>query len=315
MSNVSADQAEEIKDGLIQLRFSDDDGNIRDINAAELAEVLQGLVEFTGTMAKTGMLGHGVPPQVRVRPPKVGSFIVEAIVQWAGDNPEATIGLATTAGGAIVQGLNVGIKRLRGVEPSNFEYLENGQVKVQWPDNTVDEIPIDAWKKLNEMKRPTRRSLRKILAPLGDDVDRVEVRDGRADETTEEVLSSEPDVVARRDDYLTAATEIDEVNEHTDMLEVEGQLSSIDFRPGQKWRVQTPLGTRMATMEDESFLLEVDRGLALHKTDNFRLRIRQERVVTNGRTKIEWAVVRVTRTGLGGAADEQSAAASTDDDS
>lgn len=307
MTEGNAHRVDEIEDGLIQLRFSDDDGNVRDINAAELAEVLQGLVEFTAGMSKTGMLGNGVPPEVRVRPPKQGSFIVEAILQWAGANPEATIGLATTAGGAIVQSLNVGIKRLRGTEPSNFEYLDNGQVKVQWPDNTVDEISLPAWKKLNEMKRPTRRTLRKILAPLGDDVDRVEVRDGRADESTEQVLTTEPDVVARREDYLSAAVEVDEVDENTDILEVEGQLSSIDFRPGQKWRVQTPLGTRMATMEDASFLAEVDRGLALHKTDNFRLRIRQERVVTNGRTKIDWAVVRVERARLGDSADGQHA--------
>lgn len=301
-----ADQTPEIRDGLVQLRFSDEDGTVRDINAAEFAEVLQGLVEFTSSMSKTGMLGHGVPPEVRVRPPKMGSFIVEAIVQWAGENPEATIGLATSAGGAIVQGLNVGIRRLRGVEPSNFEYLENGQVKIQWPDHTVDEISGEAWTRLKEMKRPTKRALRKILAPLGDDVDRVEIRDGNTEDSTETVLESEPDVVARRDDYLTAATEIDEVDQDTDMLEVEGQLSSIDFRPGQKWRVATSLGTRMATMEDEAFLLEVDRGLALHKNDTFRLRIRQERVRTNGRTKTEWAVVRVTRTRLGDASHDES---------
>lgn len=306
MTDIAQTSTEEVRDGLVQLRFSDDDGNIRDINAAELAEVLQGLVEFTSSLAKTGMFGHGMPPQVRVRAPKQGSFIVEAIVQWAGENPEATIGLATTAGGAVVQGIHVGIKRLRGVEPSNFEYLENGNVKVQWPDNTVDEVPSETWKKLKELKRPTRRALRKILAPLGDDVDRVEVRDGSAEETTEQILADQPQVVATRNDYLTAVAEVDEVNEDTSILEVEGQLGSIDFRPGQKWRVQTPVGTRMATMEDEAFLLALDRGMALHKNDNFRLRIREDRTVKNGRTSKEWAVVRVERTRLEGADDEGS---------
>ncbi|MEQ6899294.1 hypothetical protein [Microbacterium sp. KR10-403] len=299
MNEDIGDRIDEVKDGLVQLRFADTDGHVHDINAAELSEVLQGLVEFTDSMAKSGVFGDGIPPEVRVRPPKPGSFIVEAIIQWAGQNPEAAIGIATTAGGAVVQALHVGIRRLRGIEPTDFEYLANGQVKVQWPDKTVSEIPNEAWKKLKALKRPTKKSLRKILAPLGDDIAQLEIRDGSMSDSTDEILAETPAVVADRTDYITAAHEPDEVEESTEMIEVEGQLASIDFRPGQKWRVETPIGSRLATMEDEDFLIKLDRGMALHKNDVFMLRIREDLVVKNGRASKEWAVVRAERIGLG----------------
>lgn len=284
----------DLSDGVVQLRFSDEENTLRDINAAEFAEVLQGLVEFTSEMSKTGMFGDGLVPQVRVRPPVAGSFIVEAIIQYASANPIETITGAMSAGGGIVLALNVAVKKLRGDEPSDFDYLDNGNVKLIWPNGGVDEIPQAAWKELKSTKRGTRKTLRKIMAPLGDDVAQLEVRVGDVRDSTEDLLKATPAVVMERPDYSAAAMEIHEESEAVENFEAEAQLRSIDFRPGEKWHIQTLHGTRQATMEDEDFLLRLDRGMALHKNDIFNVMIRETRTTKNGRTTKAWSLTQVT---------------------
>jgi hypothetical protein len=284
-----------MSDGVVQLRFSDASGEVKDIIAAEMVQVLQGLIEFTSDMAKRGLFGNGVEPEVRVRPPKEGSFIVETIVTWLGQNPEAALGLAGTAGAAITQAIRVGLKKLRGEEPSDVDELSDGRMKVKWPDNKVDVISKQAWERLSTMKRPTRAALRKLLAPLGDDADVLEVREGGVSESTNDLLQSDPDAVAERSDYRAAAAEADEVIEKTRTFETEARLQSIDFRPGEKWRVETLTGTRMASMEDNGFLIEIDRGAPLHKNDIFELTIRELSTTKNERTSTEWSIVKVLR--------------------
>ena len=125
--------------GVVQLRFADNEENLRDINAAEMAEAIQGLVEFTSEMAKSGMFGQEAPPELRVRPPKEGSFIVEAIVHFYTVAPEATVGGGLTAAAAVAQSIRVGVRRLRGEEPTDFDYLANGDVKIVWPGGKVED--------------------------------------------------------------------------------------------------------------------------------------------------------------------------------
>lgn len=300
MVDVIDGRVGEVLDGLVQLRFADERGQIQDLNAAELAEVLQGLVEFTSRMARVGLFGDGVPPEVRIRPPQQGSFIVEALILWAGANPEAAMGTALTAGGGVAQALNVAIRKLRGSQVSDFTYLDNGNVKVNWGDGTVDEIPPGVWEELKEQKRSTKKSLRKLMAPLGDDADRLEVRAGQAEDETEETLGTEPGVVVERSDYRAAAAEPDEEEEEVLTFDAEAQLRSIDFRPGEKWRVQTPKGTRRATMEDDNFLRSLDEGMALHKNDLFNVTIREVATTRNGRTTRDWALISVIRKRRGG---------------
>jgi len=294
MSKQSSQEFEGIADGVVQLRFSNEDNTVNDINAAEFAEVLQGLVEFTSQLAKAGSFGDGMAPVVRVRPPVEGSFIVDAIVTSYGIDPVATVGTIMGVTGGIGQSINVAVKRLRGDVVTDIDYLNNGNVKLNWRDGTVSEVPEPAWKQLNAMKSSTRKALRKIMAPLSDDVAHLEVRDGALDESSDEVLQSEPEVVMSRSDYYTAAAEVDDESIETEVLEAEAQLRSIDFRPGEKWRVQTPLGNRLATIEDEDFLLRLDRGMALHKNDIFTVLINETRTTKNGRTTKEWSITQVT---------------------
>ena len=293
MSIVSTHDQSDFSDGIVQLRFSDADGHVKDINAAEFAEVLQGLVELTSQMAKAGAFGEGMPPELRVRPPKEGSFIIEALLQYAATDPMGAIGSAMTAGGVLVGGFNLAVKKLRGAKPTDMDYLPNGNVKLVWAGGGVDEVSPETWNTFKSLKSGTRKSLRKILAPLSDDVESLEVREGSVTESTREVLQAPPVIVLDRSDYRETVIEVDEESEEVVNFEAEAQLRSIEFRPGEKWRVQTLQGTRQATMEDTDFLLELDRGMALHKNDIFDVKIRETRTTKNGRTSKDWALTEV----------------------
>ncbi|MBF4613784.1 hypothetical protein [Curtobacterium sp. VKM Ac-1376] len=298
-SATHAEKYGEIRDGVLQLRFADETNSVHAINAAEVADVLQGLVEFTSDMAKQGLFGDGMPPEVRVRPVKEGSFVVEALIQWAAENPDAAAAISGTVGGVVTKAFDIGLKKLRGDEPTDIEYLDNGNVKLQWPGSGVNEVPRSVWQRLNTMKRPTRTALRKMMAPLSDEADRMELRDGEVDQPTAELMAAAPDAVATRSEYREAAAEVDEVSEEVETFTAEAKLQSIDFRPGQKWRVQTASATRLATIEDEDFLRGLDEGTSLHKNDIFQVTIREVRTITNGRTTTDWSLVNAERTRRG----------------
>jgi hypothetical protein len=300
----NAEQTGELTDGVVQLRFADEGGTLRSVNAHEVAEVLQGLVEFTSDMAKRGLFGDGVPPEVRVRPVKEGSFIleVEAIVNWALQNPSDAIGAAggvLSAGGAVVKGINVGLKKLRGTTVTDMTDLDNGNVKINWADGDVQEIPRAAWEQLNEMPKKTRRSLRKILAPLSDQADTLELRDASVEASTEDVMKAVPSAIATRAEYREAVIEPDDSTEETETFTAEATLESIDFRPGQKWRVKTSERSLLATIEDDEFLHGLDQGQPLHKNDIFEVTILENRTTVDGRTSRTWTVVKARRTKRG----------------
>lgn len=293
--DVTSHVEKELREGLVQLRFADSEGAVHDLNAAEMAEVLQGLVELTSDLARDGAFGEGPPPEVRVRPPQQGSVILEAVLQLASSYPAEALTVATTTGGGLVTAINVGIKKLRGEEPSDVEEFSDGTLKVKWPGGRVDLVTRKAWDRFEKMPRRTRSSLRKLMAPMGDDVDTLEVRDAAVEEQTDEILRTDADVVATRRDYREAAAEADDIEETPEEFEAEAQLQSIDFRRGEKWRIRTLRGTKQATMADEEFLRQLDKGMALHKDDIFDVTIREVRTVKNGRTSRDWSLIRVVR--------------------
>ncbi|WP_402843821.1 hypothetical protein [Microbacterium sp. GXS0129] len=313
MAGITRDR-EDIEDGVVQLRFVDEDNNVHDIGASDLAQVLEGLIALTSELTKAGEFGDGAAPRIRIRAPKEGSFVIEAIA-WVNANPIGAAGLTVAtlgasaaaksfgadAGKAISQAIGAGIRSLRGHKPIDFEYLDNGDVKVTWSDNVVSELRRESWNKLQEMKRPTRQALSKIMAPLNTDADVLEVRDASVTETTEEILQSPADAVAIRTDYLTAIQETEKPWEDVRFFDTEAVLSAIDFENTAKWRVKTTNdGTRTATIEDAQFLRGLDHGEAIHKNDIFWLRVRETTTKEPGRNiRTEWAVIEVTRTKRG----------------
>lgn len=159
--------------------------------------MLQGLVEFTGQMAAAGLFGDGIPPEVRVRPTQEGSFIIEAVLHWTAANPEVAAGVVMPPAAGLVVALRAAVRRLRAA-PSDFDYLPNGNVKIRWGDETVDEVPQGVWNELNKNRRRRKRTLRKLLGPLGHDADRLEVRDGAPQDETSKLLAGEAAVVGDR---------------------------------------------------------------------------------------------------------------------
>ncbi|ROP60319.1 hypothetical protein [Curtobacterium sp. ZW137] len=295
---ASADYSE-ITDGVMQLRFADDSNSVHALNAAEVAEVLQGIVEFTSDMAKHGLFGDGMPPEVKVRPVREGSFIIDAILQFASDNPEVATALSGGAGVVITKAAEIAVKVLRGTPMESAQEMSDGGMIITWKGGGVNTVPKDAWRRINAMKRPTRKAVQKLLAPLANEAEVLELRGGDVNTPSEALSSAEPEFVATPSDFRDASFEADDVEEEVETFETEARLQSIDFRPGQKWRVATTDGTRLATIEDEEFLRGLDEGIALHKNDIFQVTIREVRTITNGRVATDWSITNARRTKRG----------------
>lgn len=291
---------------LVQLRFADEHNDVKNLSAAEMASVLQGLVEITSQIHKTGSFGDGLSPEVRVRPPKEGSFIIEiqmayqSVMDWSAANPEAATALAATAGAAFTKAVQTGRRVLQGNRPVEVSDMADGQVSVKWQDGGTNTMPRQTWDKLNAMPRPTKRAFRKLLTPLSDEADSLEIREGSSTQSTEEILRNEPTVLADRNDYRAALSEPDDTTESVRTFEAEAQLQSVDFQSGEKWRIKTLDRTRNAAIEDREFLRELDNGLALHKNDIFNVTIRETTTIANGRTSRDWVVTEVVRVRNGG---------------
>jgi hypothetical protein len=290
---METERADGIVDSLT-LRFvgEERDGTaLHELRAAHVAEVLQGIVGLSSDLAKAGVFGDGpAGSEVLVRPAQQGSFVIE-VLRIINDNQDA---IAVGAGAAGVPTLSQVIwwaARTARADVSDFEYLENGNVKVSWQDNTVQEVPLPAWQELQKRDRRRKKQLRQIMAPLSDArVSSVEVRSPPAAEV--EVGEDAETFTLTRPDY-DAVRPDDEINERQNIFETEAQMSAIDFDNPTRWRVKTTEETRAATVEDLDFLGRVANGLPIRKSDIFRLRVREDTVEKNGRTRRTWTVLEV----------------------
>lgn len=282
----------------LTLRFqgeAEDGTQLHELRAAHVAEVLRGLVELSSDFTKAGALGENqAGAELLVRPAQEGSFLIE-VVRWATENPELAVGAGTVVGlptlGKVVWWSTKSVR----AAPKDFEHLDNGNVKVVWQDDTVDEIPAMAWQELNKHKKRRKKQLRQIMAPLSDPlVSSVEVEN--PPDPRHEIGDGKPEITftLERPDYDAVRPPEEEVTEEQDFFETEAQMSAVDFDNPGKWRVKIASGeTRAAIVEDAEFLGRVARGLAIRNSDIFRLRIRRDTVVKNGRTRTTWTVVRV----------------------
>lgn len=275
----------------LTLRFDGEEADgseLHELRASHVAEVLQGLVGIESDFSKAGVFGDGPGGDVLVRPAREGSFIIE-VIRAVQENPYA----AGAAGAMGVPSLSSVIwwatKSVRaGV--ADFEYLENGNVKVSWQDNTAEEVPRAAWQELQKRDRRRKKQLRQIMAPLSDTrVASLEVTDPTPPEADPDEA---PTYTLTRPDY-DAVRPDDEIEEHQNIFEVEAQMSAIDFDNPRKWRVKTKDVTRSATVEDKEFLGRVSTGLAIRKSDIFNLRVREDAIEKNGRTRRNWTVLEV----------------------
>ncbi|WP_064257771.1 hypothetical protein [Rhodococcus sp. HS-D2] len=276
----------------VTLRFDGDEKSgtdLHELRAADVAQVLQGLASFVSDFDKAGAFHDEGPADsvMLVRPPQEGSFIIEAI-RMAGENWEGVA--AVTGLPSVATLINLATKSMRA-EVQDFEHLENGNVKIMWQDDTVQEVSRPVWEELNKRKHRRKKQLREIMAPLGDD--RVSTLDvsGAPSSEDEETPPSDEFVLTRADFDSVAPT--DEVEESEETFEVDGQMQAIDFGDPTRWKVRAAGQTRKATVDDADFLRRVAEGLAISSSDIFRLRIRADKIVKNGRARTTWTVLKV----------------------
>lgn len=272
----------------LRLRFrgaGNQDVDLHELHAAHVAEVLQGVVGLASDFSKAGAFGEVVASDVLVRPAAEGSFVME-IVRAGMENPDLVSAVGVPGLGSIIWWATKSVR----ADVADYDYLDNGKVKVLWQDNTVDEIPREVWEELQKRKRRRKRHLRQIMAPLGDPrVSTLEVND---DEGVADDGGAPGTFELTRPDYQ-AVLPFEDVVEDSLIFEVEAQMSAIDFDDPEKWRVKTSSARRSATVEDEDFLGEVAGGRAIRPTDIFQLRVREDMTVKDGRTRRKWTVLKV----------------------
>ncbi|MFC1474119.1 hypothetical protein [Rhodococcus qingshengii] len=279
----------------VTLRFDGDERSetaLHELRAVDVAEVLRGLAGIVGDFDKAGAFHEEGPAdsEVLIRPAREGSFIIEAI-RVASENWEtvtAVTGIPTIA--SIIQ---MSTKSMRA-EVADFAHLDNGNVKITWQDNTVNEVSRPVWDELNKRKRRRKKQLREIMTPLSDE--RVAELDVSGDSTPQEDDGTPPPAAEpfrlTRVDYDSAAP-TDEIDESSETFEVDAQMQAIDFSDSTRWKVRAAGMTRKASVEDAEFLKQVAGGLAISSSDIFRLRIRADKIVTNGRARTTWTVLKV----------------------
>jgi hypothetical protein len=290
--------ASELTDGpadSVTLRFvgeEKDGGELHELRAAHVAEVLQGLVGLSSDFGKAGAFGDGpFGSEVLVRPAQEGSFLIEVVRTVQHADPEVVAAWTGVLGVPSLGTVLLWATKSMRADVSDFEYLDNGNVKVSWQDDTVDEIPLAAWQELNKRKRRRKKQLQQIMAPLSDSqVSSLEVQHPSAAEV--EAGEATESFTLTRPDY-DAANPADEIDERQDIFDVEAQMSAIDFDNPTRWRVKTAEQTRNATVEDPDFLGRVANGLAIRKSDIFRLKVREDAIEKNGRTRRTWTVLEV----------------------
>lgn len=297
---MSSDAAQGSAEEVIQLRYRDRDGELTSLRAAELSDVLEALAGLTGDLARAGVFGDGPPPEVRVRPAAEGSFILEAFVTWALSNPGESVPTLSPPTVGLAWFIRNATKSIRASVKDYERDREQGTVKIIWQDDTASEVTEAEWKELNRHKRPRKKHLQKLLSPLSDDADTLEIRTGPEEQVSDEV----PVFVADRADYRAASYVPDDVEEDDEEFETEAKIRALDFDPGSKWRVEMPQETRTAVMADANFRRQLDAGLAIGKDDIFRLLMRRETVIRNGRSSSTLTILEVLSHRRGGGEDD-----------
>ena len=274
--------------GVITLRFDGEnpDGQaLHELKAKHVSDVLEGLAELVDDFEKAGAFHHKGPEEreLYVRPVKQGSFLIE-VVELAKEYPAYATAMGLPSVGQIVWSAT----RIFRDQLSDFDYLGNGNVKLNWRDGTVSEVTTPVWEELNKRTRRRKKQLRKIMRPLEDPrVNKLEATDHEDGQKTKQFELTKADYVAVKPS--------EEIEERFDIFEIPGTLSAIDFDDPDRWKVNTKIAKRVATVEDERFLNAVDDGLPIINGEEYLLKIREDRVTKNGRTTTKWTILKIRK--------------------
>lgn len=258
---------------------------LHELRAEHVADVLEGISELVQDFDKAGAFHNSGPSSrdLMVRPAKEGSFLLE-VVQLVVDNPGETF---AALGLPSISQITWWALRMAKDQVKDFSYLDNGNVKINWAGGTASEVTRPVWEELNKRTRRRKKQLRNILRPLED----ARVSGLETSSTADTTGQTEH---YDKDDYKAVKPSEDK-EESFDIFTIEGTLSAIDFDDPDRWKVSTAIGKRVATVEDEEFLLAVHEGMNLSRSDSYQLRIREDKVTKNGYTTKKWTILRIQK--------------------
>lgn len=225
---------------------------------------------------------------------QVGSFqvnldVVQSLMEQmrsllSGETATAAANLLTFLGftGSIGFGLLKLLKRLKGRPPRRLVILENGNVRVEMEDDSL-EVPrevIDLYRDLD-----TRKAAADVVRPLereGIDIIAFSGNDGPLEVVTKEEIGS----------FVAPSAEEEQIVREE--RNAAFSIVSLAFKDGNKWRLSDGQNTIGVTMADEDFLGSVNRNeIAFAKGDILVCRLLTEQWRTADNLRTEYTVLQV----------------------
>lgn len=222
-----------------------------DAGRMEVGQLAPSLLAFAEALqsAQHVLAPEARPLRIEVKATRQGSFevdltLVHTILERAatllsGDPASAAANLLEILG-AFYGAIEL-VKRIHRRVITRRERLEDGQIRITLDDGrsiTTSPESLQVYDRIT-----IRRLLRDFVRPIREiGMDRVEVRDGK------HLLTVDQTDVDAFDEHVDG----DVINESTSELAL--QISSISFKPGNKWRLSNGDQTFSVTIDDQGFL-------------------------------------------------------------
>lgn len=292
---------------LVQFRFVGGRADQHAIEAEDFSDCLRGLVDLAKVLESEGALGRNAKSELLVDPVRPGSLIVDIWAAVTSGQPDLWGSLDLW--GAVVDGGVAGFiglaietgRRMFRDEVDDFDYLDNGNVKLTFRHGPPTEVPSGVWDALNRNRSKTRRALRRLMSTMdksdsgGADV--LEVRTGAPGASSEDVSTGPARITMTQRDYEAVEDPDDDDSSLPDPTEftVDVAVDVVDFREQGDWRIRLRGESgRKATMADTAFQSQLDRGeLAISKDDVLNVTIEEQIVPREQRIRRDWRIIRV----------------------
>lgn len=278
---------EEDRQNVLTLRYGDDESSVDTLLATDLATVLDGLRELTEVFAKSGGFDDEtvIAPELRVYPPKQGSFLLDVVMEYSQDylsrnSDELTNVGVTGATGTFLLYYKARIKAAKTL-PTAQTKKDDGNYTITFSDGSTLDVSPAVQKAFNAAPKKSKRALQKLLTPLSDNTDYLEVTSP---------ASSEPPVRAEKSTYEALLPDDDDQNNApaSYTLDVTTPITLADFEQPVRWRVKIPnVGPRKAYLLDSNFKKRVGPD------DEFKLRIQVDPVQSGNGYKDKYSIIEV----------------------
>lgn len=284
---ASTPSPEEDRQNVLTLRYGDDESSMDTLLAADLATVLDGLRELTEVFAKSGGFDDEtvIAPELRVYPPKQGSFLLDVVMEYSQDylsrnSDELTNMGVGGASGMFLLYYQARVKAAKTLATAQTKN-DDGNYTITFSDGSTLDVSPTVQKAFNAAPKKSKRALRKLLTPLSDDADYLEVT---------APTSPEPPVRAEKATYEALLPEDDEQDNEpaSYTLDITTPITMADFKQPVQWRVKIPnVGFRKAYLLDTSFKKRVGPD------DEFKLRVQVDPVQSGNGYKDKYSIIEV----------------------